>query len=159
MIFVCFACLSGESKRGLSILHDSNSFSMMEQTNNSFIQAQMSPGLTKTMPHAVSLGCVGEKWATEAKQRRHWNTQDNKEVMTCCIMGNASERGCRRQMYDLWCARNPTSNVTEQRLMDQRRLIVQNDKLMKLEIEDYRRKVDGQSPFTYVLEESEQTSR
>ena len=92
VICMCFTCLCGEAKRGLSMSHDSNSFNIMVQTNNYFTPSQTSPGLTMSAPHAVALGYVSGKWATEAKQR-HWNTQDNKEVMTCYSMSNLSERG------------------------------------------------------------------
>ena len=81
--------VSRESRSGDSMSHDSNSFSRMVQINNNFIPAQTSPGSAQ---RAVSLGCTDEKWATEAKQRRRWNTQNNKEVMTCYVMSKPSER-------------------------------------------------------------------
>ena len=59
-------------------------------------------------------------------------------------------------MYDIWCARNQTANVTEQRLMDQRRLIVKIHKLTTLEMEDIRQTVDGQTPGMDVEEEEEE---
>ena len=71
----------------------------------------------------LSLGYVGEKWANDAKKRRHWNTQVNKEVMTCYIISNPSEMGNRKRIYDMKCARNPTVNVTEQRLIDRTMII------------------------------------
>ena len=49
----------------------------------------------------VSLGCDGEKWATVAKQRQHWNTKDNVEEMTCYTMSNPPESGYRKRMHDL----------------------------------------------------------
>ena len=87
---------------------------MVVQTNNDVIPAQMSPGLARSAPCAVSLGFVGEKWATEAEHRWHWNMVVNKEVMTCCIMRNPSKRGYSKQMYDMWCARNLTIVVADQ---------------------------------------------
>ena len=63
--------------------------------------------------------------------------------------------GVRLVVYDLWCARNPIIIVAEQRLCNQRRLIVQTDKLMKPEIVDIRRIVDGQPPCTYHQEVQE----
>ena len=71
--------------------HDANSFHMMVQTNHNVIPARTSLGDSRFAPRAVSLGSVGEKLATGAKQRQHSNTQDIKEVMTCYTMSHASE--------------------------------------------------------------------
>ena len=54
VICVCFSSLFVELKRALSISHESNSFSMMIQTNNNVVPAQTSPGLTRSAPRAVS---------------------------------------------------------------------------------------------------------
>ena len=68
------------------------------------------------------LGCVGEKWATETKQGKRWNTQDKKDVMTSYIINQTSERDT---VSEMWSARKPTINVTEQGLL-------KNEKKMKM---------------------------
>ena len=50
---MCFTGLTNESKRGLSMLYDSNSFSMMAHRDNKFIKAQTSFGLTRLAPRAL----------------------------------------------------------------------------------------------------------
>ena len=103
----------------------------------------------------IIIGCVGKKLASEEKQRRHWYTHDKKEVTTCCILSNQSDRGYRMRIYHVWCARNKTINAVEQRLIDQRRLIARTNKLTKLEIDYIRRTVGGLSPSTYVQDVQE----
>ena len=72
----CFTCLSGESKYVLPISH--HSFNKKVQTNNNFLPAQASSGLTTSASRTV----LCEKWATAAKHQQHRSTEDNKEVMT-----------------------------------------------------------------------------
>ena len=76
---------------------------MIVQSNNNFIPAQTWPGLTRSEPLAA-IWCVEvcEEWATETKQRPHWSSQDNKEVMTCYIVSNPSEGGRCRRMYGMY---------------------------------------------------------
>ena len=56
--------------------------------------------------------------------RKKWPPGENRDVMRCYYASNPSKRGYRKRMHQLWLAAYPNSGITEQRLADQRSVIV-----------------------------------
>ena len=65
---ICVLFVCRESGSGDSISHDCNLFNIMIQTNNVFIPTHTLPVLITCALRAVSLWCVSDKWAFEAKR-------------------------------------------------------------------------------------------
>ena len=60
--------------------------------------------------------------------RKKWATRENKDVMQSYYASNPSQRGYRKRMHQIWLAIYPHSDISEQRLADQRSVIVKNSK-------------------------------
>ena len=115
----------------------------METNKQNSTPEQTSPGLTRSALVIGAPGCTSDKWATGKKPtRRKWTQQENKEVMACYIKSDPSKRGYRKRMVKIWSECHPGSTISEQRLMDQRRLIENRHLLTSLEIEEIRRSIN-----------------
>ena len=77
---------------------------------------------------------------TEARSRKKWMKDENKEIWRCYKMSNPSMRGCRNRMHNIWQERNNAPH-TEQRLADQIRGIMKNNWLSVIEREEIERQL------------------
>lgn len=75
---------------------------------------------------------------TEARQRKRWSRNENKEAWRCYIMSNPEVRGYRKRMYNIWNERDNTP-LTEQRLADQVNNIKKTKWLSEQEREEIER--------------------
>ena len=71
--------------------------------------------------------------------RKKWATRENKDVMESYYASNPSQRGYRKRMHQIWLAIYPHSDISEQRLADQRSVIVKNKLLTDVELEEIQR--------------------
>ena len=67
--------------------------------------------------------------------RHKWTLEENTKVMECFYKSSPTRRGYRKRMFDLWNIECPDLAVTEQRLLDQKRVIVTKQLLSSLELE------------------------
>ena len=80
------------------------------------------------------------------KERQTWAKTLNTAVMECYFLSRPLDevgkpvRGYRRRMHNIWKERYRTE-IIEQRLCDQARMIRKNEWIKKLELENIRRKV------------------
>ena len=59
--------------------------------------------------------------------------------MKCFYAAEPSKRGFHQRMYKLWLAKYPNTNVNEQILADQRRVIISRNLLTQVELEELHR--------------------
>ena len=97
------------------------------------------PGLTRTASGVGCAGHLGGKSVT-AHTKQKWSQEDNKLVMLCYYKSEPEKRGYRKRMVNIWKEIKPTSEITEQRLADQRRAITKKKWLTDVEFEELRRK-------------------
>ena len=71
---------------------------------------------------------------TTAGRRKDWTKEDEKLVMACYYKSEPEKRGYRKRMHQLWME-NARFFVTEQRLLDQKRLILERKWLTEEELE------------------------
>ena len=71
----------------------------------------------------------------EMMVRIRWTKEVNKLVMRCFYQSNPTRRGCRKRMIAIW-KENETFEITEQRLVDQARVIRTNEWLTEAELEE-----------------------
>ena len=71
--------------------------------------------------------------------RRKWIKEVNKLVMRCFYQSSPTRRGYQKQMIAIW-RKIRTFVITEQRLVDQARVIRTNEWLTEVELEEIRRK-------------------
>ena len=71
--------------------------------------------------------------------RRKWIKEVNKLVMRCFYQSSPTRRGYQKQMTGIW-RKIRTFEITEQRLVDQVRVIRTNEWLTEVELEEIRRK-------------------
>ena len=76
----------------------------------------------------------------ETMVRRRWSKDENKLVMRCFYQSDLTRRGCRKRMITTW-REIGTFEITEQRLVDQARVIRTNEWLTEVELEEIRRKI------------------
>ena len=112
--------------------------------------AQTSPGSIRSAPVVAPSGRSGDKSATGGSstiKRRKWTRQDAEEVITCCFLSDPTTRGYRKRMHTIWKQRNPHWNITEQRLLDQQRVISSTSILSDLELNELKQQlgIGGQS--------------
>ena len=62
----------------------------------------------------------------ETMVRRRWSKDENKLVMRCFYQSDPTRRGCRKRMITTW-REIGTFEITEQRLVDQARVIRTNE--------------------------------
>ena len=80
------------------------------------------------------------------KERQTWTKTLNTAVMECYFLSRPLDeegkpvRGYRRRMHNIWKERYRTE-ITEQLLCDQARMIRKNEWITKLELENIRRKI------------------
>ena len=83
--------------------------------------------------------------------------------MRCYYASNPSERGYRKRLFQLWLAMHPQSDISEQRLADQRSVITRNKLLTDVELEEIQRSARTQptnahQPAAVVVEAAEATT-
>ena len=59
--------------------------------------------------------------------------------MRCFFAAEPSKRGFQQRMYKLWLAKYPNINVNEQRLADQRRVLINKNLLTQVKLEELQR--------------------
>ena len=60
----------------------------------------------------------------EQRKRKTWTLIENQEIMKCYYETNPIAYGFQKIMMEIWKRKHPSSDVTDQRLMDQRRFII-----------------------------------
>ena len=149
---------------------------MMVKTRGKSIPGRLSPGSPRA---ALSIKAVGHSSKNRLQdpgsavekpgqrtaeilerqpQRKKWSTSENKEVMKCFYAAEPSKRGFQQRMYTLWLAKYLNINVNEQRLADQRRVIINKNLLTQVELEEVRRDPTQETP-NEVAEESDHQLR
>ena len=71
---------------------------------------------------------------------RRWAKEVNKLMMRCFYQSDPTRRGYRKRMITIW-RETGTFEITEQRLVDQARVVRTNEWQMKVELEEIRRKL------------------
>ena len=120
---------------------------MMVKIRGKSIPARSSPGSTRAALNVKAAGYSsknglqdpgfaveqpGQRTAEPLQgqpQRKKWSAPKNKEVMKCFYAAEPSKRSFQQRMYKLWLAKYPNTNVNEQRLADQRRVIINKNLL------------------------------
>ena len=74
-----------------------------------------------------------------ASKRKKWTTAENREVLRCYFESQPENRGYRKRFHDKWLEQNPESTITEQRLCNQRRVIMKNKWFSTTEIGEIKR--------------------
>jgi len=72
-------------------------------------------------------------------KRQRWQHEENKELITCWLLSNSSQRGFRKRLHSLWTERNPGRPTSEQLIAGQVRAVLQRREFSDLEIEELRR--------------------
>lgn len=114
------------------------------------------PGSTRTAQdvkaagHHVSNGIQNQLTTTTSEetvrpQRKKWTNTENRLVIHCYYKSDPTQRGYRKRMHQLWKDENPTSDITEQRLSDQQRVIMKNSLLTKAELEEIQANVSDKN--------------
>ena len=75
----------------------------------------------------------------EMMVRRRWTKEVNNLVMRCFYQSDTTRRGYRKRMIAIW-REVGTFEITEQRFVNQKRVIRANEWLTKVELEEIRRK-------------------
>jgi hypothetical protein len=138
------------------------------------IPAQLSPGLTRT---ASNLGVPGDLMENglqdsgsaveqpglrtavlleenqDEHQRKKWLPEDNKAVMECYFKAEPNKHGYRQRMHKIWMEKFPQSTITEQRLADQRNVIIRRKFLTAVELEEIQRGITSTNPVDAMEEE------
>ena len=76
--------------------------------------------------------------------RKKWTTSENKDIMRCFYAAEPSKHGFQKRMYELWLAKYPDTMVDEQRLANQRRVIINPNLLTQMELEELQRNIAKQ---------------
>ena len=84
---------------------------------------------------------AAEMGSTEARPRKKWTRDENKEAWRCYSMSNPSLRGYRKRMHNIWQERNDIP-LTEQRLADQIHGIKKKNWLSVIEREEIERQLN-----------------
>ena len=71
--------------------------------------------------------------------RRTWTNRENRLVIECFYLSEPEKLGYRKRMHTLWKEKEGFF-VTEQRLLDQKRLILERQWLSHVELEEIRRR-------------------
>ena len=69
---------------------------------------------------------AAEMGPTEARSRKRWMKDENKEIWRCYRMSDPAMKGYRKRMHNIWHERK-NAPQTEQRLADQIRGIMKNN--------------------------------
>ena len=77
--------------------------------------------------------------------RRTWTNRENRLVIECFYLSEPEKLGYRKRMHTLW--------KEEQRLLDQKRLILERQWLSHVELEEIRRRSDNNYDLS-VFEEN-----
>ena len=83
---------------------------------------------------------ASEMGPTEARSRKKWTKDENKEIWRCYRMSDPAMRGYRKRIHNIWHERN-NAPQTEQRLADQFRGIMKNNWLSAIEREEIERQL------------------
>ena len=75
----------------------------------------------------------------EMMVRRRWAKEKIELVMRCFYQSSPTRRGYRKRMIAIW-REIGTFEITEQRLVDQARVVRTNEGLTEVELEEIRRK-------------------
>ena len=76
----------------------------------------------------------------EMMVRRRWTKEENKLEMRCFYQSDSTTRGYRKQMIAIW-REIGTFEITEQRLVDQARVLRKNEWLIEVELEEIRKNI------------------
>ncbi|KAI4473078.1 hypothetical protein M0802_016328 [Mischocyttarus mexicanus] len=112
------------------------------QTQNSTQQLQAAPAesvSTALMPPTIKAG--------KQRQRMQWSNEMNEHVMRCFFTATQLETirsGYRPQLLQMFKQKYPDINVTEQRLMDQKRAIISNNRIPKARIQNIKEEIAKQ---------------
>ena len=137
---------------------------MSDTSNNNSIPDWSTPGSKRTKPvagdqgHRVPKGLLAPYDPTKdsntisqfqtslqpsSSKRKKWTTAENREVLRCYFESEPENRGYRKRFYNKWLEKNPHSTITEQRLCDQRRVIMKNKWFSSTEIGNMKRIKDN----------------
>ena len=83
---------------------------------------------------------AAEMGPTEARSRKRWTKDENKEIWRCYRMSDPAMRGYRKRIHNNWHERN-NAPQTEQRLADQICGIMKNNWLFVIEREETERQL------------------
>ena len=78
--------------------------------------------------------------------RRQWSRQENRELLKCWLRVNPEQRGFRKRLFEIWNARYPDRNESEQKLTGQVRAILRRKHFSDLEVEEMKRELEKDSP-------------
>jgi len=82
-------------------------------------------------------------------ERHKWTREENIKVMECFYMSSPTRRGYRKRMHKLWKDVSPELVLTEQRLLNQKRAIINGKFLSTMEIEHIQSRVSGNPSTLY----------
>ena len=108
----------------------------------------ISEGLSPGRYQASTTVRQGGPGRYQASAKIKWNKELNIAVMECYFLSKPTDeigrlvRGYRRRMHNIWKERE-LQTVTEQRLCDQARAIRKNEWLTAVEMEEIRRRLEG----------------
>ena len=138
----------------------------MVRTRTHPIPDRSSPGSTRTATGVKAAGHLSKsgiqnpdstaeqpgqrnvKLLKEQPQKKKWTVTENKEVMMCYFEADASQRGYRKRMHNIWLSKHPDSTISEQRLADQSNVIMRRNLLTSVEIEEIQRGLSTQACHT-----------
>lgn len=133
--------------------------SPMHMENNQIpIPEQASPGLPRPALDIGVPGCSSRRATgpNQQQQRRKWTREDNISVMECYYLSQPNQRGYRKRMHTIWQNKNPNSNITEQRLLNQKRSIEKNKLLTHVECQQIANKVRDDDITAIMNEENQE---
>ncbi|XP_053153185.1 uncharacterized protein LOC128345353 [Hemicordylus capensis] len=130
---------------------------------NKSIPDRSSPGSTRTAPgagvpgHLVASGQQDSGSSAEqpglesarlleetSLNRKKYTKNANKEIMICYYKSSPTRRDYLKRMYQIWKEKHPDTEITEQRLADQRRFIIRNKVFTGVELEELQRATQAQ---------------
>ncbi|KAI4476902.1 hypothetical protein M0802_014807 [Mischocyttarus mexicanus] len=85
--------------------------------------------------------------AGKLRQRMQWSNEMNEHVMRCFFTATQLETirsGYRPQLLQMFKQKYPDINVTEQRLIDQKRAIISNNRIPKARIQNIKEEIAKQ---------------
>ena len=95
------------------------------------------------MPTVPSKFGVSSNRNGNATRRRKWTRQMNRNVMFCYyhVLLSCKFSAFTKPMHQLWCEQNPSlTDVSEQRLAEQKRYLLTSGSLTESELEEIKRK-------------------
>ena len=134
--------VSHNGVHGTSVHNRSDSpGSQVQPGRQEVLEGQGPGGRQQATDHNRGRVEAAEMGSTEARPRKKWTRDENKEAWRCYSMSNPSLRGYRKRMHNIWQERNDIP-LTEQRLADQIHGIKKKNWLSVIEREEIERQLN-----------------